>query len=318
METLAQKAAGFSIPFTDQVYPHPFVPTKELIWNLADFKRVLIKENWQELVAFVPHSGGPRWCEFFEKAPVALMDWLHGVGFVDKGESLHIHLPVPQKEGDHTFSNPFTIILEGANPAFIEFLLEQCVIPLATKGATFYAHSLNPSSLSWVVTNFKAGWNCHITNNPAHLKEVLAWILEKLYGCKALQTIAHFIQQNHPLDTEITKLTPAEIIYKATKSYCMVYIEDVNRSGEAEPRYQLQGEPVSTNPEEQRVWLNAVQQVKFNIGYEELFINKQVIQCVWCKQENHARFTCPYLTHGEGWLRMSNNEIKEFHDSCAD
>ncbi|KAK1234518.1 hypothetical protein PQX77_002278 [Marasmius sp. AFHP31] len=285
MESLAQKAAGYSIPFTDQVYPHPFVPTKELIWNLAGFGRSIIKENWQELIAFVPHSGDPRWCELFEKAPVALMDWLRGIDFTDKGKSLQIHLPVPQKEGDHTFSNLFTIILKGTKPAFIKFLLEQCVIPLATKGAMFYAHSLSPSNLSWVVTNFKAGCNCRITNEPARLKEVLAWILEKLYDCKALQTIAHFIQQNHPLDTEITKLTPAKIIYKATRSYHIVYIEDGNQSGEAEPQYQLQGEPVSLDPEEQRAWLNAVCQLKFKIGYKELLVDKCVIQKAAKKEE---------------------------------
>ncbi|KAJ8093724.1 hypothetical protein PM082_009584 [Marasmius tenuissimus] len=40
-----QKPAGFSIPFTDQSYPCPYISTKELIRNLADLKRSLINKD---------------------------------------------------------------------------------------------------------------------------------------------------------------------------------------------------------------------------------------------------------------------------------
>ncbi|KAL0059038.1 hypothetical protein AAF712_014251 [Marasmius tenuissimus] len=313
-----QRPAGFSIPFTDQTYPRPYIPTKELMCNLADFERSLINKDWANLVVFVPHGGGPRWFESkeFEKAPVALLDWLRGVDFPDKG-TLHIHLPVPRKEADHAFGNPFTIILEGASAPFITFLLDQCVIPLATKGATFYAHSLNPSNLSWVVTNLKAGRNCTIRNDPEHMKEVLACIIEKIWDNKAVQTAARVIQQNRPTDVELARMTPQDIVVKITNSYRLTYIEDGNQNGEAEPRYQLLGKPVPDDPNEQRLFLNAIRQGKYNAGFEELLVDKRVIQCVWCKQENHARFTCPYPEHGEGWLGMSTEEMKEYYDSCA-
>ncbi|KAJ3797678.1 hypothetical protein GGU11DRAFT_745009 [Lentinula aff. detonsa] len=320
VDTLAKKPSGYGINFTDHAFPRPFVATPLLLKNMKDYQRQQVLESSGEVLALVPYGAGPRWeAKHGPRALVAIRDWLLQVEFSDKGKCQVSMAEAQSNKDRRDFGNPWSIILYDISSEFREWLLDLGVVALSEPGATFMIHSFDEGKMSWVLLNFIGP---AVEEGEEERYEALVEIKTKIFKDSSIREVVRQLVASQAGDQEHTSLarkTNEQILELLTSSFRIIFIPCKDPNGEAKPRYQLHGKPISSNKELQRKWVMAIRGIKYNVRFKPLYPDKGDFGCVWCKGEDHPGHACPYPDHSdEKWLGPTKEQLTSIMNNPSD
>lgn len=314
-----QKAGEGDIPtlppvsttqFTRAEFPRVVIPFDDLVRNLAEEQVNQIKGNPGNYIAIIPFGAGKK---FYDENPTSrqqILKMLVGFGF-SGNEELELAAPIPRTPNkNRKFEGPWPMLLKNASAELRAYLLWQQTFAVKADVA-FNAISFDMSIQSWVIMNITGD---AIADTERRKKQVMGTIKSRLWQDQAIRDEMSTMMAIGGA----TNCSINELVFRATATYELTFIDAVDAQGQPNPIFQLTGRPLTSNEADHHRLLAQIRcpappgksrlpnaksgKAPGNNPFPYitpdghlLKIGKTFVNCIWCKAGTHPAHKCPFL-----------------------